>query len=451
MSALEMDRPPESIDAERAVIGSTLEQSKCFARVRGTVSVETFHGEAHRLVWRTIERLAIAGQGFDLFGVREALTARELDRVGGVAYLASLLDHANPAEVERFAAVVREKAEARGIFGACRAAMREIVEGTPAPTVASSLRHVLASVGTPQERRSRGIGDVALEVRKHADERAAAGHSLGVRTGRVQFDKRTGGYRRKALSLIAARSSHGKTALMVDDAIGAVATDPNVRVALYSLEMDREPMVNIIRSILTKIPLQRISEWETLPSYDRDIVLGIDEFLMNEWNDRLYFNDSLSDVDEVCADARRLKEERGLDAVFVDYLQLLSGFKDERNRERVVNQLGKQVFDLAKQIDVATIALSQVTRPGFDRLGIEDLRESKAIGHDAWLVLMLNRPWQAHKDDSMNLPCDATLQIEKNRGGRTGDIALHFDGAVQTFTEDECSDNCRDRRRRDAR
>jgi replicative DNA helicase len=204
--------------------------------------------------------------------------------------------------------------------------------------------------------------------------------------------------------------------------------------------------MNVLRAMGTGVPIPRLQEWADLTEYDRDQVLAFDDWLQN-YNGRFFFNDRLGDVDEICADARRLKVEYGLDLVFVDYLQLVSGFADERNRERVVNQIGKQLFALAKQLDVAVVAPVQVTKPGSDRLAIDDVRESKALTHDARLVVMLNRPWQAHKDRMMNLECDATLQIEKNRGGRTGDLRVHFDGAVQRFTEGKCPDGCRYARR----
>lgn len=442
MSALDLDRPiPQSPEAEKAVLGSVLIEPRTLARIQPLVTPEMFSDKNRLIFSAMVETSRKAGGSVETLTVKETLVSRgELAAAGGHAYVSSLVDVVpDVANVERYATIVREKAEARGILLACNAAMREILDGATATSVASSLRHVLGRVGVSQDRRSRGIGDVALDVRKRADERKAAGQTLGVRTGHFGLDKRTGGYRRRQLSLIAARSSHGKTALLVNQAIGAMSVDPDVKIALYSLEMGDESMVNIIRSTMSKIPLQRLSEWETIPEFDRQQVLDVDDFLMR-WNGRFYFNDRLSDIDDVCADARRLKEDRGLDAVFVDYLQLLSGFTNEKVRERVVNQLGKQIFDLAKQINVAGVALSQVTRPGFDRLSLDDLRESKAIGHDAWLVLMLNRPWQAHKDEATNRPCEATLQLEKNRGGRTGDIPMHFAGNTQTFTESqECT------------
>lgn len=444
----QFDAPlPQSPDAERAVLGSILINNRAFNRVRPILRAENFFRDAHKTIWAAMEREIGAGRDVDPLSLREALGGA-LASVGGVVYISSLLDMVpDVANVERYAEIVRERAEARGILAACHEASRQVLDGASPADVASSLRYVLNGVGMAEDVRSRGIGDVARDVRARADERKAAGKTAGVLTGFAQLDRLTGGYRRKQVSLIAARTSHGKTALLLNTARGAVDASAEAKVAVYSLEMGDEPVVNILRSQLSQVPLGRIADWNNIPEHDLNSVIAVDEFLARRWNDRFFFNDRLYDVDEVCADARRLKEDRGLDAVFVDYLQLVAGYRDEKVRERQVNRIAKQLFDLAKKIDVAVIELSQVTRPGHDRLSLDDLRESKAIGHDAHLVLMLNRPYQAHKDASADLECRTILQIEKNRGGQTCDLAYHFDAAVQTFTEGGCPSGCRYARR----
>ncbi len=449
-----LDRPmPQSPDAERAVLGAILINNHCIARVAPILQPTMFFKDAHRVIYIAMLAMAREQREIEPLTVKEELAQRQmLERAGGVAYVSALLDMIpDVANVEQYARIVADRARARGVIAACNSSMRELLEGAPVLEVASSLRHVLSLVDIADDKRSRGIGDVARDVRERANARKAQGLRAGVLTGYTGLDQTTGGYRRGQLSLIAGRTSHGKSTLMTNTAIGGIETDQSVRAAVYSLEMSDESVVNSIRAKLTQIPLPRIADWNELPEQDLDEVLHADQQMMR-WNNRLFLNDQLHDIDDVCADARRLKEEAGLDVVFVDYLQLLSGYDEERVRERQVNRIGKALLNLAKQLDVATVAPCQVTRPGFDRLTLDDLRESKAIGHDAFLVLMLNRPWQSHKDDEQNMPCDSIVQIEKVRGGEPRDIRFHFDGATQTMVElptviHTCPTGCRYRRR----
>lgn len=448
MNETYLDRQlPQSRDSERAVLGAILINPQTLDRVAPILTAESFFKDSHRAIFRAIWDLAIRGIEIDFLTLREELSNRkQLDYVGGTVYISSLTDVVpDVANVETYARQVQEKASLREIVHASNAAMRAAFDGEVSVAVAAELTHRMARLGVTEARESRGIYTVVCEVRAEADRRAEAGEMVGVQTGSTKLDEMTLGIPREGLSVLGARSSHGKTTYAVNLALSALEARESTRIVLYSLEMSRQAITDTLSAKLSGIPLLAIRDWKNLNAMDRARVIEAQGYLA-KFNSRFFFADRISTIGELVADARKRHQEVGLGLIVVDYLQLVEGL-DEETRERTVNQIAWQLSELSKDLKSATLALSQVTvnadQRKDGRLSIDDLRDSKAIGHHARLVLLMSRPWQSNKARTDVFPCHTLLQVEKQSQGPTGDIALHFDGAFQDFREGTCNNECR--------
>ena len=447
---IELDKPmPSSTEAETTVLGAIILNPHAADRVAATLKREHFHSERHGIIYDALIELRRTAGDLDTLTLQEFLRSRgDLDRIGGRPFLESLIDTIpDSARIEMYAATVVEKAELRRIVTTCMAAVQSAMTHEPSTEIASRLLSDMTRLSVPDDRMSRGIHSIVREVRYAADERAERGEMVGIETGWPRFDGLTQGLPRKALSILAAPTSHGKTAFALNLAWNAAERRSDLRVAMYSLEMSRQAIADRLRTHVSGVPFRRIREWRVLNAADRARLIECEDSLV-PYNSRFFFADRITTISELVTDARRLKASSGLNLVVVDYLQLLEGV-DDRQREREVNQIAWQLFAMARDLDLAVLALSQVTPAANQRtsgrLSIDDVRDSKAIGHHARTVLMLQRPWQSDKTARV-LPCATTLQIEKNSEGTTGDLDFHFDGSTQTFDEGECPISCRNRK-----
>lgn len=444
---MQVQPTPQSQDAERAVLGAILTYPPAIDRVASLIDADSFARDAHREIYRALWQLAVSGVEIDVLTVRNHLAdAGSLSAVGGVSYVSALLDSPpDVANVERYAKIVAEKAALRRIIQACGKACRSAAEGGSSVEIASGLTHELSALGVSEGRESRGIYTVVSEVRREDDRRAETGEMIGVQTGYVGVDDMTLGIPREALSVLAGKSSHGKTTLAVNFVMSALEARDDTKAVLYSLEMSKQAITNSLRARLSGVPLPAIRDWAKLNEMDRQRVTDADGYLAR-FNRRFYFADRITTISDLIADARKRKQDGGVDLIVVDYLQLLEG-ADEDSRERTVNQIAWGLHELARDLKCAVLALSQVTTNADQRkdgrLSIDDLRDSKAIGHHARLVLMMSRPWQSNKARDDVHACHTLLQIEKQSQGSTGDVIFHFDGALQTFDEGGCHTNCR--------
>lgn len=427
------------------MLGSIFVANSCLPRITAELRPEHLSHEGHRAIYEAACEAAQSGD-VDFLVVKDILRRQgKLEAAGGVVYIAGLVDPTpDAANVERYVRMVIEAAKLRAIITACSKASRSALDRESSTDIASELQQALTEFGVAESISSRGIFDIVRDVHAEADARVAEGRRLGISTGLPSLDRATaGGLPRQAISIVAAGTSHGKTTFALNVADNAAQLGH--RVAFYSLEMSPQAMADRLVARRAGVPLSRIRDWKGLNEFERDRVDASREALRS-LNRSFFFASRITSIVDLVADARRRKAEEGLDLIAVDYLQLVQGL-DEDNRERTVNQIAWRLFEAAKDLDMAVLALSQVTPAAqartSGRLSIDDLRDSKAIGHHARVVLMLNRPWQSNKDDSIVARCAAKLQIEKNSEGDTGDISLHFNGDAQEFSEATCTRACR--------
>ncbi len=434
---------PRAIAAESAIIGAVLiDAARVLPRVSPIVTSRDFAKEAHRLIFEAMQIVFDDAGSVDGITLRGWLRDRgELESVGGWSYVSSCMDPTpDMTAVEGYAVAVRDASRRRSLIANLARAMNRANDGGDAlEVIVADMEAQIAGIGTATDRATRPIEDVVSEVIARADDRAKRGDLLGVRTGYRFIDELMNGLQRQALTVIAAPSSTGKTGLALNIATAAVERSEDVRGAIYSLEMSEDAVGNRLLARGAHVPLDRIRQWK-LDAFEREAIATY-QVSLRDLRRRLLFTSKISSIDDIIADATKRKATGGLDFMIVDYLQLVKGADDE-TREREVNRVAWQLTELAKRLDVAVIALSQVTSSDRGRMTIESLRESKAIGHHARSVLILDRPRQAKKDDKSVPWCLARIQIEKQSEGVCGDVVLHFDGRYQMFTEGGCPNGC---------
>lgn len=445
-----LDRPlPQNPEAERAILGSILTNPHNFWNICTIICAEDFFKDAHRHIWRAIVAICEEGRtDLDTLTLKHDLANNKaLDQAGGSAYISSLVDGIpDVTNVVHYARIVKEKSDLRRILVASNGAMRRALDETnSASIIATETAAILQGVAVRHQHASRPVVDVVNDVDVRVRQRIAEGRSRAILTGFKQCDLDRV-IRRKALTLVAAPTSHGKSTLLLNFATGAVTHDAKVRATLYSLEMSDEDMAEPILSHMSGVFLTRIQERERMNEDDNQRLAEAMRDLA-QLRDRFYFADRLRDVDSLIADCMQRKATGGLDAIFIDYLQLVRGY-DERSREQEVDRIGRALLLLAQDLDIAVVAGSQVNKErekrASGRLSVQDLKYGAVIGEHARVVLMFQRPRQDDKSNQDIPWCSTTFQIEKNSGRQTGDVPMHADMPKQTFAEGDCEANaCR--------
>jgi replicative DNA helicase len=403
------DGLPASIHMEKTILGSALQYPEALADAL-TLQESHLYLPSHKVIFRAIASLHAAGEHVDSSTVRERLIQkRELDSIGGFAYLLSL-EEGIPRNfnVEGYCKVVRAKSMLRDFLGIAQDIQERASEPDADPlTVLADIEQRLAEVADSSIQK--GLSGIA-EIASNGFQIDQV-HTEGLKTQFTEFDRMTHGLQDSELIILAARPSMGKTALALNIAKNIALRDKVV--AFFSLEMSKE---TLLRRLLSGAP-DRKARLERL----MDTKLFIDE------------TPGIS-LAEMRAKARRLKQQEGLDLIMVDYLQLMTGKGENRTQE--VSALSRGLKGLAKELQVPLIALSQLSRATEQRADkrpmLSDLRESGAIEQDADVVAFIHREGYY---DRANAEIQGTAQIDiaKQRNGPTGTFDLVWIGAYTTF------------------
>ena len=438
-----VERLPYEPEAERAVLGAILLDPNALLMVLEKVREEEFYVEAHRLIYATCLALHERGQAVDLLTVTNYLREQgQLERVGGAAYLSSMVDALpDVANATHYGEIVHDKSVKRRLIVAAQKILttcsmdhgeaREAVESAQRDvyhiaedTLAGGLLHI------------RGLAETEL---KNIEESRSSGSALtGLDTGYIRLNEMTSGFQNKDLVILAARPSMGKTSLGVNICTHA-ALRGKKKVAIFSLEMSAEQLVRRMLSAEGRVDQKRLSGGYLAKS---------------DWPKLEMASQALQDADiwvddspgitvlELSAKARRLKQERGLDLVMVDYLQLMSGGSRFSSRNEEVSAISRGLKGVAKDLDLPLLVLSQLSRQperrgGDHRPQLSDLRESGSIEQDADVVMFIIRP--SVYDRETEDPRKAELIIAKQRNGPIGDIDLVFQHEFTRFENADTS------------
>ena len=439
MSSQSLERAlPHNIEAEKAVLGAILVNNENYYRVLENLKPEDFYLNAHRVIYGKMVDLIEKSKAIDLVTIQDELDrSSQLEAAGGIVYLASLLDGIpHLVNVDHYIDFIREKSLLRQMVNAANTIMAACFDqAEPAEEILDRAEQSLFNLS---EKRIRSgfisVKDMELAATKLLEKLYTEREMItGVATGFRDLDRLTSGVQPGDLVILAARPSMGKTALCLNIA-QYVALHKNLAVGMFSLEMSKEQL--LMRMLCSEA---RVDAHKVRTGY-----LGKEDFrklidaLGRTTQAPMYIDDSSTlTVMEMRAKCRRLKAERGLNVIIVDYLQLMSGYGRVENRTQEISGISRGLKALAKELNVPVIGLSQLSRAPEQRQGdhkpqLSDLRESGSIEQDADLVMFIYRE-EVYKPSDENAGL-AELIISKQRNGPTGIVKLAF---LREFTRFE--------------
>ena len=432
-------QPPHSLEAEQAVLGSILIDSRCVADVIGLVRVEDFYLEQNREIYEAIYTMFNFSQTIDPVTVLDKMRQLGYYHDNSRDYILQLMEITpTAANVVRYANIVRDKAMLRGL----EQAGKEIVEtvttqvGTPSEMLESAEKKIYALRKGERGDSLEHIGTILHKVFDHLTELSQSDSAIpGLSTGLRDLDTKINGLNKSDLLLIAARPAMGKTSFALNIGLN-VAKKYKQTVAFFSLEMSREQLAMRLLSGESFVDSQKMATGKL--SEDEWSKLCMASAALSQTDIRVDDNPSIT-VAEMNAKCRRLDN---LGLVIIDYLQLMTGSgygKGGDNRVQVVGEISRALKIMAKELNVPVICLSQLSRATESRTDkrpiLSDLRESGAIEQDADEVLFL------YRDDYYNPDTEeknvAECIVSKNRHGETGTVKLQWLPQYTTFADRE--------------
>ncbi|MEV5030019.1 replicative DNA helicase [Paenibacillus sp. LPE1-1-1.1] len=422
--------PPQNLEAEQAVIGAILLHAEALITAMERVRSEDFYSGPHRQIYEAMVEIAENNQPVDLVTLTAHLQDQHLlEEIGGVSYLAKLANSVpTAANIDYYAQIVEEKSMLRRLI---RTATNIVSDGyANSEDVGVLLGDAEKKILEISNRRSGSgfisIRDVLMEVFEKVEQLYQdKGGTTGIPSGFTDLDRMTAGFQRSDLIIVAARPSVGKTAFALN-----VAQNVGVRaretVAIFSLEMSAAQLVQRMICAEANVDAQRMrtghlegDDWEKLT-----MAIGS----LSEA--QIFIDDTPGiTVAEIRAKCRRLKKEKGLGMIMIDYLQLISGRgKAGENRQQEVSEISRTLKQIARELEVPVIALSQLSRGVEQRQDkrpmMSDLRESGSIEQDADIVSFLYRDDYYDKESEKKDIIE--IIIAKQRNGPVGTVELVF-------------------------
>lgn len=425
---------PQSEESERAVLAAVLLDARLLPTVSGRLKVEDFYLDRHRRLYGAMLELQDVDSPIDLRTLQARLEQRgELEQAGGLAYLAGLdIDLPDLGRFETYVEIVKERSIRRRLIDVCRRVTTDCLDGgLDAASVLGRAEQGILSLGEEAIRRGFVPLMTILEETLQVLEESPGKGLTGVPTGFHDLDRMTHGLGRGALIIIAGRPGMGKTSLALNIA-QHVATRLARTVGIFSLEMGQQELALRILCSLADVSFSALRKGHLSQQRWTRVVQTMSEI----GRAPLFIDDSASPtILEVASKARRLKAEKRLELLVVDYLQLMQAGGRFENRNLEISAITRSMKQLAKELDIPVVLLSQLSRMperrGSDhRPQLADLRESGAIEQDADMVAFVYRD-EIYNEEAVR--GEAELIIAKHRNGETGTIKLIFQGDRTTF------------------
>ncbi len=430
--------PPHNDDAERSVLGAAMLNKDALFDIMEAVKAEDFYSQMHKEIFYAIVELCKKNEPVDALTVAEELKKRKaLDMVGGRAYVMSLSSGVpSTANAVQYAKIVAEKAVLRNLIKAAGDIIEESFQEKIEPeTVLDHAERGIFEIA--QKRQSKdyaALQDVLLSNMEMIDEISKLdGNVTGITTGFIDLDAKTAGFQRSNLIILAARPAMGKTAFALNVALQA-SIKGKASVLIFSLEMGKEELGQRLLSMESRIEMQKLKTGQLERKDWEDINLGLDA--LSKAN--IFIDDTPGiTIMEMKNKCRRLKAEKGLDMVVVDYLQLMNIEGRTESRQQEISTLSRSLKLLAREMDCPVILLSQLSRAPEQRTDhrpiLSDPRESGSIEQDADIVIFL------YRDDYYNPETDkpgvCEVIIAKQRSGPTGTVELTWLGKYTRFVD----------------
>ena len=429
---------PYAIEAEQSVLGSILLDKDLIIVVIDIVSKEDFYSDQNAEIYDSMLTLFKNSEPIDLITIVNELRKRSLlEKVGGIPYITSLSSAPDfTSHITKYAAIVKEKSILRKLIRTSTDLMQKSYEQSM--QIQDILDFAEKSIfDIAQEKDQRGLVKIenvladSFEILQ--DLYMRKDKMTGITTGFIDLDRKINGLQKTDLILIAARPAMGKTAFSLNIAQNA-AMKGNASVAIFNLEMSKEQLIQRMISSTSHVELNKLKNGNIEDDEWPKITTGMGIIQ----NTKIYIDDSpgITAV-ELRSKCRRLKVEKGLDLVLIDYLQLMEGDGRTESRQQEISKISRSLKILAKELECPVIALSQLSRAVEQRSDhrpmLSDLRESGAIEQDADLVMFLYRDDYYNPDsDQKNI---TEVIIAKHRHGEIGTIPLTWFGQYQLFKD----------------
>ncbi|MCR4930880.1 MAG: replicative DNA helicase [Bacteroidales bacterium] len=441
--------PPQAVELEEAVLGALMLDQNALNNTIQMLRTEYFYKPEHQRIFKAILTLFEQSKPVDLLTVTQQLMKDgQLEEVGGAMYLSQLTNRVvSAAHIEFHSRILSEKYIQREIIRVCTETLTEAYdETTDVLDLLDKTERVLMDIDEKNfHSEYHNMQDVLHTAFEQIEAAQQSDNSYsGIPTGFVDLDRMTAGFQAGTLIILAARPAMGKTAFALTMARN-IAVDMKMPIAFFSLEMTAVELVMRLISSESGISGDRLKKGEKLPEVEKTQLYAKSQILTEA---PIYIDDTPQlSIFELRAKCRRLKQQHGIKAVFIDYLQLMqAGGEQSRNgnREQEISLISRQLKALSKELGVPVIALSQLsraveTRGGTKKPQLSDLRESGAIEQDADIVMFIYRPeyYRIFEDDAGSTLGMADIIVAKHRSGETGEVRLRFVAQYAKFENRE--------------
>ena len=429
--------PPQSIPSEQAVLGSIMLRKDAIQEVEAIINQDSFYVEKHKLIFQAMLDLFLKNEPIDMLSLSTKLGEQKLlERVGGNQYLAEIVNVVpSSTNVKHYADIVQKKYVLRSLIDAADYVSELAFEESDDhmdDILDMAEKKIFSVISSPKSQKFVNLKDALPEAWERLEKLHEHKDALrGLPTGFKELDGTLSGLQKSDLIILAARPSMGKTTLALDIARMSAVTH-NKSILIFSLEMSSQQLVDRMLSAQS-----RVNAWNLRTGHlssDRDFS-QLRDSLDKLAKAKIFIDDTPGNsIVKMKALSRRLKAEKGLDLIVVDYLQLMTTSKNYDSMVNQVTEISRSLKSLAKELDVPVLALSQLNRAVESRGGrprLSDLRDSGSIEQDADVVMFIHREDKG-KDESEKTNI-AEILIEKHRNGPTGKVDLFFDEKTTTF------------------
>ena len=430
--------PPQSIEAEKALLGSIMIRPEVMHDITDIIFDRSFYSDRHKLIWATMMELHNKGTPIDLLSLSSRLKEKDiLEQAGEMSYLSELVNGVpSSTNAKYYAEIVQKKHIMRDLINASEyvGELGFDEAGELDELLDKAEKKIFEVTNFTGTHKFIALKDTLSEAWERIDRlHNTKGELRGIPTGFSGLDNKLAGLQKSDLIILAARPSMGKTSLALDIA-RKTAIDHNIPVGIFSLEMSSQQLVDRMLSADAKVNSWKLRTGKLSMDKDFDQIRNSLDRLSKA---PLYIDDQPgNNILKMRSVARRLKSEKGLGLIVVDYLQLIipTGNKNNDNVVQQITEISRSLKQLARELEVPVLALSQLSRDvekrgGSGRPKLSDLRDSGSIEQDADVVMFIHR----EKNEAGEKSNITEILIEKHRNGPTGRITLNFDDKKATF------------------
>jgi replicative DNA helicase len=436
--------PPQSLDSEKAVLGSIMLRPSALFDIADVIAPDSFYAEKHRIIYQAMLDLSIKNEPIDLLSLSNKLEEKmQLEQIGGRTYLTELVNMVpSSTNAKHYGEIVHKKYTFRNLIDASDYIADLAFESTDEEldnVLDQAEKKLFGITSSPKTQKFTTLKKTLSEAWEELEKLHESKADLrGIPTGYKDLDNMLAGFQRSDLIILAARPSMGKTTLALDIARNAAVLH-NVPVGIFSLEMSAQQLATRLLSAES-----RVNSWNLRTgklSTDQEFS-KIRDSLDKLAKAPIYIDDQAGNaISKMRAAARRLKSEHGLGLIIVDYLQLMTTSKNYDSMVNQVTEISRSLKQLARELDVPVLALSQLSRAVESRGGkprLSDLRDSGSIEQDADVVMFIHR--EDKYNENSDRPNIAEILIEKHRNGPVGKVDLYFDEKTTSFLSIEKND-----------